>query len=77
MNKLSGLLLIFLVFILFSSLFCSAQLEYISKEEFPLIFSDGSYHIRYKVVAENKAISSDWSDVYQIFLEKILMDFGK
>ena len=29
---------LFLVFILFSSLFCRAQVEFISKEEFPLIF---------------------------------------
>jgi hypothetical protein len=40
----------------------------VSSKEFPLIFSDGSYHVRYKMVTENKIISSDSSDVYQIFI---------
>lgn len=40
----------------------------VSSKEFPLIFSDGSYHVRYKMVTENKMISSDSSDVYQIFI---------
>jgi len=37
-------------------------------KEFPLFFSDGSYHVRYKIVTDNKMISSDLSDVYQIFI---------
>lgn len=40
----------------------------VSSNEFPLIFSDGSYHVRYKIVTQNGIISSDWSDVYQIFI---------
>ena len=46
----------------------------IPAKEFPLIFPNGSYYIRYKVVTENKAISSDWSDVYQIFLNDTSTD---
>jgi hypothetical protein len=40
----------------------------VSSKSFPLIFSDGSYHIRYRMNTENKQIASDWSDVYQIFI---------
>jgi hypothetical protein len=44
----------------------------VSSKEFPLIFSDGSYHVRYKIVTDNKMISSDLSDVYQIFINNPL-----
>jgi hypothetical protein len=40
----------------------------VSSKSFPLIFSDGSYHVRYRINTENKQIASDWSDVYSIFI---------
>jgi hypothetical protein len=38
----------------------------VSSKEFPLIFSNGSYYVRYKIVTDNKMISSDSSGVYKI-----------
>lgn len=43
----------------------------VESETFPLIFSDGSYHIRYRMTTENGLIASDWSDVYQIFVKDV------
>ena len=60
---------LFLVFILFSSLFCRAQVEYISKEEFPLIF--------YNFHTNKYTIIDDSSGCHEFNVKKNKWEFRK
>ena len=60
---------LFLVFILFSSLFCRAQVEYISNEEFPLIF--------YNFHTNKYTIIDDSSGCHEFNLKKNKWEFRK